>query len=102
MKTFHKWLDFHESVRKLQYQGQCDRLRCAGHEQDWHDMIRLAKPVSIEELLNKVDMTPLLDPDETPEDWIQSASNPKAFRSVWAGRPCYYIAHSGGFEFIFA
>jgi hypothetical protein len=55
-------------------------------------MMKLAKPVNFKTFINNVDMSPLLDPDETPESYINdSISDNRAYKSIWGDRGvCFY------------
>jgi len=70
----------------------------------WHVMMDAAKPISTATFLRHVDLSPLLDDDETPQDFIRGAksSDPDAgtYESVWGDRRCWFLQASG-FEFIF-
>jgi acetyl esterase/lipase len=61
----------------------------------------LAKPVTIGAFLRHVDMSPLLDEDETVRQFIRSAgSDVAAFRSYWGDEHCWFLTIAG-FDFIF-
>ncbi len=60
-----------------------------------------AKEISKQEFLDKIDMSPILDEDESPEEWIQSTGNDiKFYSSNWGIKPVFYVGNKG-FEFIF-
>jgi hypothetical protein len=88
------------------YLGQCDTVRRRGPEEEanWQRMMQLAKPISVEVLLQQVDVTPILDDDETPEDFIRYSKradpDTAAFASYWGNRRCWFL-QTAGFEFIF-
>lgn len=82
------------------YFGQCDRLRKCGYEQNWQKMMDDARPVSQQEFLNNVDVSDLLDQNESPEEWLQNFKSPQFLKSFWLNKTCYFIA-ANGFEFIF-
>lgn len=90
---------------KKRYLGQCDRLRkdsCG--EENWQNMMSNAIPVSDNEFINSVDMSPILDEDETSADLIssyhQQDPDASAYKSIWGDRPCLFY-QVAGFEFIF-
>lgn len=90
---------------QYQYLGQCDKVRCQSgqNEINWHRMMSKKEKVSIDEFKEKVDLTPLLDEDETFDDFIQGhASDPDLgfYKSIWGNKDCYFF-QSHGFEFIF-
>lgn len=86
--------------------GTCDRVRRRGDEQDqlWHEMVRHARKITPQQFLAKVDMSKVLDEDESPEGWLgdimRSDPSATAYESVWGDRLCWFI-ESDGFEFIF-
>lgn len=64
-------------------------------------MMELAKPVSIGAFLRNVDISPLLDDDETPRQFLSGAgSDVAAFRSYWGDERCWFVTIAG-FDFIF-
>lgn len=87
--------------RKAEYIGQCDSLRRRGGaeaEANWQRMMKLAEPVTHRSFLRHVDISVLLDADETPEEYLRGLP---VFKSKWGPRNCWFIADAG-FEFIFA
>lgn len=88
------------------YLGQCDVVRRAGasSEHNWQAMIAGARRVSFRTFLANVDLSPLLDEDETPRAYLASAlrSDPAttAYRSWWGPERCWFL-QTAGFEFIF-
>jgi len=88
------------------YIGQCDLLRRKGasNEQKWHAMMSCAEPVSFKTFLAHVDMTPMLDEDDTSSNWItehrRSDPSTQAYRSWWGTERCWFI-QTAGYEFIF-
>lgn len=68
-------------------------------------MMRDAARVPFTELIERVDMAPLLDEGDTPESYITfvSLSDPStaAYRSWWGSKRCWFL-QTAGFEFIFA
>jgi len=95
-------LDNPARSRRLPYVGQCDRLRRAGGgEEAWQEMMRDREAIEREDFLREVDLSPLLDEGETPEEWLSSMHDASFWTSTWKGRPAVFVA-SGGFEFIFA
>jgi hypothetical protein len=107
MKLFNEFSSLIEDIlRKKQYIGQCDKLRCASdsNEEYWHIMMKNRKNISIQDFLNGADMSALLDDDETPEQFVNDAmrQDPEAgaYESVWGDKPCMFF-QTAGFEFIF-
>lgn len=87
------------------YIGQCDKLRATAHgEKLWKRMMEFSRPISLSDFLRQVDLTPLLDEDETPGQWITDAvrTDPEttAYISYWGERQCCFLK-TAGFEFIF-
>lgn len=88
------------------YLGQCNivRRRGAAEEAMWHAMIAAAQPISTAAFLRNVDLTPLLDDGETPQDFVRGAkaSDPDTgtYESIWGDRRCWFL-QTAGFEFIF-
>jgi hypothetical protein len=93
-------------VATSQYIGQCDRVRRknASNEHKWHAMMGCAEPVSFQTFLASVDMTPMLDEDDTSSNWItehrRSDPSTQAYRSWWGTERCWFI-QTAGYEFIF-
>lgn len=89
-----------------QYIGQCNIVRRCGpeHEERWQHMIASSKSVPLDEFVEKVDMTPLLDEDDTPASYLRDATRAdpttRTYRSVWGDQACYFL-QTAGFEFIF-
>jgi len=93
-------------ARRRKYVGQCDLVRRKGadNETKWQAMMGCAEPVSFGELLDNIDISPLLDDGETEREWLANArqSDPTtgAFRSWWGPERCWFI-QTAGYEFIF-
>jgi len=89
-----------------QYIGQCDvlRKRSQNNEDNWQEMMARKSPITREEFLRSVDLTPLLDEDESVEDFINyiETSDPSTgyYQSFWGKKPCVFY-QTAGFEFIF-
>ena len=94
------------SSNKKKYIGQCDTLRrkCDENEKYWQNMMNKKKSVYLREFLNKVDMSALLDDDETTVQYFKDIrkQDPETiiYKSYWGNEECYFIQTSG-FEFIF-
>lgn len=88
----------------FRYIGRCDSVRRRGQEAAWQRMMRHARAVSFLEFLRKVDMTPLVDPDENAESYLYDATRADPFtqvyKSKWIDKRCYFL-QTAGFEFIF-
>ena len=60
--------------------------------------------ISPQQFINNVDMLPILDEDETPEQYINDAikqdSDSGCYISNWGDKPCMFF-QTAGFEFIF-
>lgn len=84
------------------YLGQCDKLRRGSPrgEAAWQAMIAEAAPISREAFLAKADLGPVLDEDETGEEWTGALDEPRYWASRWEGKPAVFV-DSAGFEFIF-
>lgn len=67
-------------------------------------MIARAVPVSVETMLRHVDISELLDEDETPRQFMRelklSDRSTQTYRSWWGDQRCWFI-DTRGFEFIF-
>jgi len=91
---------------KKKYIGQCDALRrnCDVNENLWHQMMENKKEISIDEFIENVDFSSLIDEDETVESFILDAkkSDPTtaAYISNWGEQECMFF-QTAGFEFIF-
>lgn len=94
---------------RRKYVGQCDRVRRAGasNEEKWQAMMNCAHAVSAATFLDNVDITDLLEEDETAKQskqWIADAmrtdSSTSFYRSWWGTERAWFIA-TAGFEFIF-
>ena len=80
-----------------EFVGQCDRLRrTPGGEDKWQEMMKSRREISEEDFLQHVDPTPLLDEDETWEQWKESAGEDLAFFES----DYEYFVQVAGFEFI--
>ena len=87
---------------KMKYLGQCDRLRKeSGGESAWQEMMQQKKPISLDELQGKVDVSQILDEDESIEEFIADDPEAQAYESVWEGRPAMFL-QKAGFEFIWS
>ncbi len=96
---FREWY-LAESNKKYRYIGQCDRLRKCGNEQNWQNMVAQAKPVTMQQFLDEVDMFPLLDEGESVEDFFAGFSKVEFYFSAWGDQKCYFYK-TRDFEFIF-
>lgn len=87
--------------KKLEYIGQCDRIRRNNPEGEsfWQEAIANKQETTIEEFLGACDPSPLLDEGETLEEW--AGPNCQFFESHVAGRPVWFL-ECAGFEFMFA
>ena len=101
-------LVLHESDQpvKKSYLGQCDLVRreCDVNEVHWHEMMENRKQIPFEKFIRSVDMTSMLDDDETPEGYIQDAirqdSETATYISNWGDQEAMFL-QVAGFEFIF-
>ena len=102
----HKALLSESLGSKKSYIGQCDRLRrnCETNEGYWQEMMTNKKVIPFETFIQSVDMTPMLDEDETPEGFIQDslAQDPEtaSYVSNWGDKQAMFL-QVAGFEFIF-
>lgn len=64
----------------------------------------MAKPISVKRFLQTVDISALLDEDETPAAFMQMRKRQdpemRTYVSCWGGRRAWFIDDSG-FEYIF-
>lgn len=98
--SFKNWLL--ENIISYKYIGPCDRLRHHNpvNDKNWHVMMQNKRMVSKEEFLKNVDISPLLDEDESVEDFLKNHSDAEFFFSFWGNKSSYFMA-TKGFEFIF-
>ena len=101
-----------ELIKKLlneslkQYLGQCDRLRMinSDNEEYWHQMMANKRKIPFKTFINSVDMSAILEDDETPEQYLKDSlrSDPETatYVSNWGGKPAMFL-QTAGFEFIF-
>ncbi len=84
--------------RRYEYLGQCDRLRrgSPAGERAWQEMMAKATPIARRAWLAKVDLTPLLDEDETPDEWLSGHEAPVFRVSVWDGCKAAFLQTAGG------
>lgn len=103
-ELLHKLIKEH--LNKKKYLGQCDELRKLSpkNEQFWEDMMTQRHKITLTKFMQFVDMTPLLDSDETPQEYIleckMSDPDTNAYVSKWGNRDCMFL-QTAGFEFIF-
>lgn len=107
MKLFSQYTNLIEEIlKKKQYIGQCDNLRraCEENEKYWHSMMKNKKKIPINIFINNVNMSPILDDDETPKQFIINSirqdSESAAYESNWGDKHCMFF-QTAGFEFIF-
>jgi len=100
MSKLHKIIAKHLATPKLNYIGQCDKLRRSGCEEAWQEMVKSRSQVSLEEFSSKVDWSSFTD-EESVEEFGLGDPDLSYYKSTWYGLPCYFIQHAG-FEFIFA
>ena len=88
------------------YAGQCDlvRRKSASNEDRWQAMMGCAQPVAMATFLREVDISPLLDEDESPRQFIADAKradpSTTAYRSYWGPTSCWFL-QTAGYEYIF-
>lgn len=94
--------EFAAAQKPFIYFTQCDRMRTlyAHGEDAWHRMMRERKCIADTKVDRLCDLTGLLDPDETLEDFVSSDPEYGCYSSNLLGHECIFIQHSG-FEFIF-
>ena len=90
------WL---KKISRARYIGQCDNLRKCGNEELWQEMMQQAIPISREEFAQSVDISAILDPEESIEEWGADDPETGFYISKWGDRDCYF-AQTAGFEFI--
>lgn len=84
----------------LHYVGHCRRLRDAGFEQEWHQMMLEKHPVSFDEFLSVVTPEEFeRDTDYNPYELAAQDHTFGAYVSVWGDQPCVFF-QSSGFEWI--
>ena len=57
-------------MKQFIFLGPCDRLRMAGGEEHWQQMMLEKAPISIDQFARDCDLLTLLEDDETLEDFI--------------------------------
>ena len=93
-----------EAIKK-DYIGQCDILRrnCTG-EDNWQEMMQNKIEIPFNIFFDNVNMSNLLDDDESPEEFhqdnLRSDPDTKTFKSTWGGKDALFY-QTAGFEFIF-
>lgn len=95
--------DERQAAQKLPLLGQCDRIRrlYAEGEAFWQEMMQNAEPVGQEDFAAAVDLSALLEDDETLEAYTADDPSSGTFRSSVAGQPVFFV-QTHGFEFVFA
>jgi hypothetical protein len=102
--------DITEALKKTpprrKYVGQCDRVRrqSATNEEKWQAMMGCAEAVSAKTFLENVDISDLLEEDETAKQWIEDArrqDSSTGFYLSWWGTERAWFIQTAGFEFIF-
>lgn len=92
----------HEKYKTAKYSfiGVCDRVR-KNEENDlkWHEMMKNASPVTMEEFLSQCDMSDVLDEGETVENYLNIHTDIEFFKSNFGVSDCYFFK-TAGFEFI--
>lgn len=79
------------------FRGACDRIRQTEEgETFWQNMMKNKKAVSEQEFLKNVDVSDILDEDETWDEYKLTSPNIKFYKS---GKNTYFFQASG-FEFI--
>lgn len=95
-----------EGVKKKSYLGQCDlvRRKCDINETYWHEMMKNKKRIPFTEFVNSVEISAILDDDETPNGFINDSlrQDPEtaAYVSNWGDKEAMFL-QVAGFEFIF-
>ena len=80
--------------------GPCDRVRRRkGGEEFWQEAMRTGKKISERTFLANVDVSPLLDEDETWADWRDDVGEEIAY---YRSPNAYYITTPHGFEFLWS
>ena len=87
-------------MKQFIFLGPCDRLRMAGGEEHWQQMMLEKAPISIDQFARDRDLLTLLEDDETLEDFIASDPESGFYTSIWGDQPCRFI-QTCGFEFVF-
>lgn len=91
---------------KKDFFGVCDKVRSLSdeNEQYWHTMMDNKKHIKFDTFIKNVNMSKMLDDDETPEQYIKDAirSDPetRTYVSNWGDEQVLFL-QSAGFEFIF-
>lgn len=79
----------------------CDRLRRTEEGEDfWQEMMNTRKKVSEREFLRKVDISDVLDKDETWEEYSENASRQGDPIKFYKSKDGTYFFQTAGFEFI--
>ena len=90
---------------KKQYLGQCDKVRNSDeNEIKWHQMMKNKKGISFSDFIKNVDMSSLLDEDETPLDFLEfnksQDRSSQTYKSNWGSKEAMFF-QTAGFEYIF-
>ena len=97
------WLKYSQinSIKPYKYIGQCDRIRKnPDGERFWRYVMGHAVPVSQEEFLNQCDISPLLDENETVEQFLSDYRTVGYYKANY-NNTGYYWFGTRGFEFFF-
>jgi hypothetical protein len=98
--------NMYDKLMKKRFIGMCDKLRmdCEQNEEHWHEMMANKREIPTEFFIDSVDMTPILDEDETPEEFIEynkmSDDTSAAYVSNWGDKEAMFF-QTAGFEYIF-
>ena len=81
--------------------GICITIRQTPEGEDlWQAIMANSCWITEDDFLAHCDLSPVLDPDETPEQRLD-AFQPETFCSSVVGGRTYYFVASSGFEYIF-
>ena len=93
-------------AKKKKYIGKCDELRRQSLEYEgyWQTVVANKKEIPFRKFIKEVDMSPILDEGETPEEFISdcliSDSETMTYVSIWNNQEAFFL-ETCGFEFIF-
>ena len=84
-------------MKRYKFVGSCDRVRRTPKgEEFWQNMYTKRRPIDEDKFLRLVKVSDLLDPDETWQQWLETAYDAKFYQFV---NGAFVKTH--GFEFIF-
>lgn len=80
--------------------GVCDKIRrTPDGERFWQAMMGAARAVDPQDLLDRIDLSAVLDPDETADQWLDALQPERFCTSTVDGAAVWFI-QAAGFEYV--